>query len=130
MCVAVSVPLQDFIAIILMLSYLREGKVMRIGGAEFTEFFSGRARTARMANARGFKTKALDYIYAKSFDLLRPSGLMLLGRFFRFTMRSGSEFGLGHDPLQRSGHDLPDCDRVLHVCAHECWHIETDGVDA
>ena len=49
-----------------------------MSNCQFVEIFSGKARTARLASWSGYKSKAVDFIYSKSMNLLRPSGLVFL----------------------------------------------------
>ena len=71
-------PFQEFIAIVLMVSYFRPLQVEKISGCQFLEIFSGRARTARLASGAGYRCKAVDFLYSGAFNILKPAGFMLL----------------------------------------------------
>ena len=49
-----------------------------VAGTQFLEVFSGQARTARLAEWSGYKSKAVDFLYSKSLDMLKRSGFMYL----------------------------------------------------
>lgn len=58
-----------------MLAYLVDERAQ---GVEFLEVFAGRARTARLASARGMKARAVDMKYSDSMNLLKPAGFLFL----------------------------------------------------
>ena len=68
---------QEFVAIIIMIASM-DLTHKDVSGAQFLEVFSGQARTARLAEWSGYKSKAVDFLYSKSLDMLKPSGFMFL----------------------------------------------------
>ena len=70
--------LQEFIAIIVMLAFLRPEEVAKVQGQQFVEIFSGRARTSRMASWRGYASRGVDIAYSDCMNVLRPAGFMFL----------------------------------------------------
>ena len=57
---------------------MRPGEVAKLSNCQFVEIFSGKARTSRLASWSGYKSKAVDFIYSKAMNFLRPSGLVFL----------------------------------------------------
>ena len=68
---------QEFVAIIIMVASM-DLIHKDVAGTQFLEVFSGQARTARLAEWSGYKSKAVDFLYSKSLDMLKPSGFMYL----------------------------------------------------
>lgn len=65
----------------MMVANLDDKFVPNVAGAQLFEIFSGQARTARLASWSGYKSKAFDYKYSRSMDLLHPSGFTFLNCF-------------------------------------------------
>ena len=69
---------QEFVAIVLMVSFLMPQHAAKVSGRQFLEVFAGRARTSRLASWCGYTTSAVDLCYSRVFDVLKPAGFMLL----------------------------------------------------
>ena len=75
---------QEFVAIILMVSFLLPQHVVKVTGREFLEVFAGRARTSRLASWCGYKTTAVDLHYSRVFNVLKPAGFMFLSLYVSY----------------------------------------------
>ena len=69
---------QEFVAIVIMTTFLLPQNVSKVYGRQFLEIFSGRARTSRRASWCGYVTSAIDLHYSKVFNVLEPAGFMFL----------------------------------------------------
>lgn len=69
---------KEFIAIVVLVSYMVPEASAKASGRTFLELFSGRARTSRMAQRCGYLTSAIDINYSEAFNLLKPAGFVLL----------------------------------------------------